>query len=217
VSEKNEKYNIYDSLILTRLSKIYDLAGRFYLARGDKEKASHYSSLALDTLSRAIESSPGRVPLYLTRANIFLNLGESEQALADIETAKSLNPKMPEAYCQLAHFSFIFEKEDDFLSNFKICTETGGLSLMNWGEFISAVENHYIQNNNTTSLISVYESVLLANSQDADTLSKLALIYFETKNFVKAKETALKLLEIDRAYQRDVDLFLEQIENYQAE
>lgn len=216
-SEKNEQYNIYDSLILTRLSKIYDLAGRFYLTKGDQEKASHYSSLALDTLSRAIDSSPGRVPLYLTRANILLNLGESDQALADIEFAKNLNPKMPEPYCQLAHFSFIFEKEEAFLSFFKICTETGGLSLMNWGDFISAVENQYIQNNNIIALISVYESVLIANPQDADTLSKLALVYFETKDFVKAKEIALKLLEVDSLYQKDVDLFLDQIENYPTE
>jgi O-antigen ligase len=217
VSEKNEQYNIYDSLILTRLSKIYDLAGQFYLTKGNREKASHYSNLALDTLGRAIESSPGRVPLYLTRANIFLNLGEADKALADIEIAKNLNPKMPEPYCQLAHFSFIFEKEEDFLSNFKICTELGGLSLMNWGDFIKAIEIRYAQENNTTSLISVYESFLLANPQDTDIISKLALVYFEVKDFVKARETALKLIEIDQTYQKDVDLFLEKINNYQIE
>lgn len=58
-------YNQYDSLMLMRLSKVYDLAARFYYSvDGDSEKGSKYGNLALNALDRAIESSPERIFSY---------------------------------------------------------------------------------------------------------------------------------------------------------
>ena len=43
-------------------------------------------------------------------------------------------------------------------------------------------------------------------------LSALATVYFENGNYEKAKETALKISEINSTYKSDVDNFLKTIE-----
>ncbi len=211
-AEKNEKYNIYDSLFLSRLSRVYDLAGKFYFYKPDMEKSSYYSSLALSSIDRAIESSPGRVPLYLIKANLLLNFGEKEGALKEIEYARSLNEKMPEPYCQLAHFYFLDKNIDPFFENFKVCGDLKGFTLMSWGDFLSSVENYFVEKNDLNTLVSVYEIILSNSPDDINVLSKIASYYFQVGQFEKARESALHILEIDSNYLNDVNNFIDQID-----
>ncbi len=211
-AEKNVNYNIYDSLSLFRLARVYDTAGKFYARNGNQEKASELASLALDTLDRAIESSPGRVPLYLTKANLLLNFDDKEGAIASIEYAKSLNSNMPETYCQLAHFNFVIEDDEGFMENFQVCAERGGFSLVNWKDFLGSVESRYYNDGKLDLLANFYEIVLSAGIADVELLSKLALLYYEMGDFSSSKETALKILEIDESYRAEVEDFLERLE-----
>ncbi|MFA5644402.1 MAG: O-antigen ligase family protein [Patescibacteria group bacterium] len=212
LAEKNEEYNRYDNLTLYRLFKVYDVAGRFYFNNGDQDKGSYYSSLAFDTIDRAIESSPGRVPLYLNKSNVLLNFGKKEEAVEIIEYSKTLNPQMPEPYCQLSHFYFIFEDHEKFMENFRICGKLKGFRLMNWGDFLSSVEEYYYSKNDLDTLVEIYEIILESQkNKDVSILSKLALVLFDTGNLDKAEETARKILEIDEIYRDNVDSFLEKI------
>ncbi len=212
-AEDNESYNQYDSLSLTRLSRIYDLASRFYFTRGQEEKGSYYGNLAFDAIDRAIESSPGRVLLYLSKASLLVNFGEKEEAVAELEYAKSLNPKMPEAYCQLSHFYFIIKENDKFLDNFSDCEELNGFNLMNWGDFFSSVEAYYSEQKDYDNLISVFNIVLKSNQNDINIWSRLALTYFNNGQIEEARSSALKILDIDPSLKADVDSFLERIES----
>jgi O-antigen ligase/tetratricopeptide (TPR) repeat protein len=215
-AEKNVSYNIYDSLALFRLSRVYDIASKFYLNNGNQEKGSELGSLALDALDRSIESSPGRIPPYLTKANLLLNFGQRDEVVATIEYAKNLNPNMAEPYCQLAHFYFVIEDEDLFRENFKICAEIDGLSLINWKDFLISIENRYYTEGELDLLIEFYELIVSARLGDVEILSKLALIYYENNDFYNAKETAKKIINIDPNYQAEVDAFilqLDEIEN----
>ena len=215
VAEKNQSYNIYDSLSLFRLARVYDFAGRFYLSLGNQEKSSEFGSLALDTLDRSIENSPGRVPLYLTKANLLLNFDRKDEAISAIEYAKSLNANMPEAYCQSAHFYFLTDETEKFLGDLRVCAEKGGFSLINWKDFFESVESLYYSSDSLDSLIDFYEIVLTAEEDNIDILSKLALVYYEAGNLEKAKETALRISAIDSSHSADVNAFLERIEQGQ--
>lgn len=210
-AEKNENYNIYDNLTLTKLSKIYELAGRLYFSNNDSQNGSYYSSLALDALNRAIESSPGRLSLYLSRANLFLNFNQRDDAIKDMEYAKKLNPNVPDSYCQLAHFYFIIEDSDKFIENFKVCGELKGFSLMNWGNFIDSVEKYYSEKNDLNFLVNFYNIILNFQNKDIAILSKLALKYYELGDMDMAQKTALKILEIDNTHKEEVDSFIEKI------
>ena len=165
----------------------------------------------MNTLDRSIEGSPGRVPLYLVKSNLLLNFNQKEEAVEIIEYAKSLNPKMPEAYCQLSHFYFISGNPEMFVDNFRICAELGGFKLMNWREFLKAVEQHYYEKGDLEFLIEFFEIVLTFQIDDVDILSKLAVAYYESGDLEKAEDTARSILEIDSNYQKDVDLFLEKM------
>ena len=218
-AETNEDYNINDNLILTRLAKVYDLAGRFYFYQNNSEKGSYYSNLALNTLDRAIEVSPGRIPLYLTKANLLMNFGKNDEAISSIEYAKNLNTNMPEPYCQLANVYFILKDSNNFLSNLKACQEKGGFSLMDWNDFLTSVENYYYNNKDYKSLTSFYEIVLASQTDDdskVSLLSSLAMAYFEDKNLDMAETTALKIISINENYTDEVNAFLENIKEARA-
>lgn len=210
--EKNLSYNQYDSLTLMRLSKVYDFASRFAMqVENDSKKASDYGNLAVLFLDRSIESSPERIPLYLSRSNLLLNFAENDRALDDMKKALELNPKMPDAYCQMAHYYFLQKNHDIFLDNLKTCAEKNGLTLLNWTDFLAGIESRYYQDKEFAKLISVYEVLLPYQSEDASLISKMALIYYESGNLDMAEKTAKKLAEIDSSYQGEVDAFIEQI------
>jgi len=215
-AEANKAYNPNDNLILTRLAKVYDLTGRFYLYENNSEKGSYYSNLALNTLDRAIEVSPGRIPLYLTKANLLMNFGKNDETIATIEYAKNLNTDMPESYCQLANVYFIFKDFDNFLSNLKICQEKGGFSLMNWEDFLTSVENYYYSVKDYKNLASFYEIVINSQADDENKvslLSTLAMVYFEDGNWDMAETTALKITTINQSYANDVNTFLQTVKD----
>jgi len=210
--EKNLAYNQYDSLTLMRLSKIYDFSARFAIqVENDSQKGSEYANLAVLLLDRAIESSPGRVPLYLSRSNMLLNFAENDRALDDMKKALELNPKMPDAYCQMSHYYFLQEEHNIFIENLKSCAEKNGLTLLNWADFLAGIESRYYQDKEFAKLISVYEVLLPYQPNDASLVSKMALIYYESGNLEMAEKTAKKLAEIDSSYQGEVDAFIEQI------
>jgi tetratricopeptide (TPR) repeat protein len=211
-SERNVLYNQYDSLMLMRLSKVYDLAARFYYSvEGDSEKGSEYGNLALNALDRAIESSPERIPLYLTRSNMYLNFNEIDKALADMKKAQELNPRMPDSYCQMAHLYFIEKDHSKFIENFSACGERKGFSLLNWSDFLNGIESKYYQNKEYDKLIETYNTILKYQVDDINILSKMALIYYESGNNDMAEKTAKRLVEIDPSYQSEVDAFIEKI------
>jgi O-antigen ligase/tetratricopeptide (TPR) repeat protein len=210
-AEKNESYNIYSNLSLVRLSRVYEMAGKFYFKHGEEERASYYSSLALDTMKRAIDSSPGRVPLYLTKANFLINFNEREEALELIIKARDLNNKMPEAYCQLANFYFLESETDKVIENFRQCLDLGGLRLVRLDEFIEQFEARYFNNGDFMPIVEM-NKILLEKEESNDNiikrLSRIALLYVEMNDIDKAREYALKIIEVDKNYQDEVDSFL---------
>jgi O-antigen ligase len=215
VAEANEKYNPNDNLILTRLAKMYNLMGSFYFNQKDTEQGNYYSNMAFNTLDRAINVSPRRIPIYLTKAGLLMNFGNTEEAIKTIEYAKSLNSNISESYCQLANVYFVLKDDDKFLSELDSCGKKGGFSLMNWESFFNSVESYYYNNKDYEHLIKFYELLLSSQIPDdnkVSILSALATVYFENGNYEKAKETALRISEINSVYKSDVDNFLKTIE-----
>jgi O-antigen ligase len=215
VAEANEKYNLNDNLILVRLSKMYNLIGSFYFNQKDTEKGNYYSNMAFNTLDRAIYASPGRIPVYLTKAGLSMSFGNTEEAIKTIEYAKSLNSNISESYCQLANVYFVIKDDNKFLSELDSCGKKGGFSSMNWENFFSSVENYYYNNKDYEHLIKFYEVLLEAQIPEENKvaiLSALATVHFENENYEKAKETALKISEINSTYKSDVDNFLKTVE-----
>ena len=209
---KNLAYNQYDNMKLSQLSKVYLLASRFALEReGDSERAAEYNALALHFLDRSIESSPERVPLYLNKVNLLLNSNREAEALEILEKAKALNPEMPDTFCQLAHYYFVRSEHAPFMENLASCAEKNGFKVLNWGNFLSAVESQYYQEKDFPKLIEFYELILPYHRDDARLHSNLTLAYYENGDLAAAEEMAEKLAELDPAYKEEAEGFINHI------
>ncbi len=57
---------------------------------------------AFDDLQQAIESTPPYLPAYTTRADLYLSLGETAQAISDLEAARVLAPREPSVLAMLS-------------------------------------------------------------------------------------------------------------------
>lgn len=212
-ADSNLNFNLNDSLMLFRAAKVYEMAGRFYASGEDNEQAIKYNSIALKMIDLSIDSSPQRVPLYSFKASILLNFGKNEEAIETLEYAQKINPNMPDAFCQAANLNFTFDNIEKFHKDFKPCVDNRGLELMNFDSFVSDFGEKLLIKEDFESIIKIYDVILEKYPQKIDWLSKAALAYYEAGDFVKARNSALKILELDKNYQDDVEFFLEELDN----
>lgn len=211
-ADSNLSYNVNDSLMLFRAAKIYEMAGRFYAKKGDNEKASQYNSIALKMIDLSIDSSPQRVPLYSFKSSILLNFGKDQEAVDTLNYAKSINQKMPDAFCQVANLHFLNNDFDNFLIDFESCVNNRGLDLMNFDSFISSFEEKLLEEKRFDSIIKMYDIVLKKYPDSIDWLSRGGLAYYLAGDFSKARDCAHRILELDGSYKEDVEIFLEQLD-----
>jgi hypothetical protein len=99
-AEDNIDYNRSDSLFWLRLAQTYNYAAR--LSYEDKNIFNEYANQAYHAINKSIELSPGRVPLYSTKAQILLTLNRVDEATQTLEYALSLNNQYEEIQCNLA-------------------------------------------------------------------------------------------------------------------
>jgi O-antigen ligase len=215
-ANSNLNYNVNDSLMLFRAAKVYEMAGRFYAKKGDNELAVNNNSLALKMVDLAIEASPERVPLYSFKSSILLNFGKDQEAIDTLNYAKSINPKMPDAFCQVANLYFLEDDIDNFLLDFEVCVDNRGFDLMNFDSFITRFEEKLLEDKKYEAVIKMYDVVLEKYPNDIDWLSRGGLAYYVAGDFSKARACAGKILELDESYQEDVDVFLEQLDAEEA-
>jgi len=212
-ANSNLNYNVNDSLMLFRAAKIYEMAGRFYAKKGDNELAVENNSLALKMVDLAIEASPERVPLYSFKSSILLNFGKDQEAIDTLNYAKSINTRMPDAFCQAANLYFLEDDINNFLLDLKACTDNRGFDLMNFDSFITRFEEKLLEDKKHEAVIGMYDVILEKYPDNIDWLSRGGLAYYVAGDFSKARACAEKILELNESYQEDVDVFLEQLDN----
>ena len=140
LAEKNASYNPYDNLMQVQLAQVLDNTARFY-GNDNLEVANQYSARAMQAIEYAIEASPGRAPVYLSKAQMQLVRGENEEAIETVEYAISLNPEYYQGYCRLAQFYMILEEKEKMYDVVEQCVDLGGSGTINSGQFlISAIE-----------------------------------------------------------------------------
>lgn len=208
-ANSNLNYNINDSLMLFRAAKIYEMAGRFYAKKGNNEMAVENNSLALKMLDLSIEASPQRVPLYSFKSSILLNFGKDQEAIETLNYAKEINPKMPDAFCQVTNLYFLEDDFDNFILNFNTCADNRGFELMDFESFVSRFEEKLLTDEQFDVVVKMYDIILSKYPEDIDWLSRGGMTYYLAGDFSKARFCAEKILELDKSYKDDVESFLE--------
>lgn len=209
MAEKNIAYNSNDSLMQMQFAKILDIASRFN--SDNQGKFYFYSDRALEAIDKSIEASPGRIPIYFHKAQIYATRGENDKAIETLKYAVSLNEKYYDSYCNLAKFYFYFKDEENGFINMDKCLDLGGEDLLAPADYVSSLIGHYGQKEDWPRTIPLYERLANLSQNDAQVWVDLAKLYVQTNNIEKAIKAAKKSAEIDSSLRFDVDIFIKEI------
>lgn len=202
LAEKNVAYNSADSLMQMQLAQILDTAARYNYR--DLTRFNYYSRQAIEAIDRSIESSPRRVPVYLSKAQILLSRGEKESAIETMNYAISLNPNYYEGYCRLAQAYMLLEEEDEIGDSLDRCLDQGGLERINSSRFLKMSVSYYIAQKKYDRAIALSEYLLQSFQQDAEIWFSLAKAYALLGNWERAQLAGQVTLRLGSDYDKEL-------------
>ncbi|MCK4554098.1 O-antigen ligase family protein, partial [Candidatus Parcubacteria bacterium] len=140
--KKNIQYNPQDSLIQTELAQILNITAQFN--KDNSEKFYFYSDQAMETIDKAINASPKRIPIYYSKAQIYAIRGENDKAIETLEYAAGLNEKYYDSFCNLARYHFIAKNKDRGFEAMDKCLDLGGVGLLSPEDYVTNLINYYV-------------------------------------------------------------------------
>ncbi len=194
LAQKNVSYNPDKSLRQMQLAQILDTASRYYYK--DLKKFNYYSAPAMQAINRSIELSPGRIPVYLLKAQMQLVRGEKKEAIETIKYAISLNPRYAQSYCRLAQFYMFLKDDKQMAPALDTCVDLNGLHSINSRVLLNNSLYHYLQGADYRRALKVAQRLAVVNSKNGDiwlNLAQLYLISGDRENAKLAKNRAISL------------------------
>ena len=208
LAQKNTEFNPYDSLMQMQLSQVADVAARFY-GNDNLEKANFYSGLAMQAIEYAIESSPGRAPVYLVKAQMLLTRGENEEALETVKYAISLNDKYYEGYCRLAQFYMYLQTEDGLKEALNNCLDLNGVSSINSPQFITSAITYLVDAEDFERAVELALRLTVIYPNDAEVFLNTAKIYLIIGENDLSAEYLRQAYALDPKVADDWEMFLD--------
>jgi O-antigen ligase len=174
-----------------------------YLATGDKEKLD----LAEKTIQKSIELSPTNQQGYWYMTEVRSAQGNRQGSYDMFQKAIDLEPRLGLSHWYLAmdyKASKLYEKS---LGKIIDAEEAGYQWKANLTDLKKGAEVYQILENDL-SLVSIYEEGIKNFPEDPDLWAGLATSYANVGEFDKARETIMKVKELDPTSSDKVDKFL---------
>lgn len=200
---KNLAYNPQDSLFLLQLAQLYDVGARIFYE--DKEKSAHYSGLALEYAEKAIAATPGRIPVYFSKAQTLLVQGKMDEAIAVTEYAANLNPDYPNSYCRLGQMYAMTEREDEALVAFGKCIDGGAVSQLGVANSMLATAAFLAEKGDYQRAIVIVERIIENGDAKPETWLGLAQLYLLTGDQDGAEQAAGQAVLLDPSIKEQVE------------
>ena len=194
LAEANAEYNPEDSLNQMILAQILNTTASYN--SDNPEKFSYYSNRALEAINKSIEASPGRVPIYFQKAQVYITRGDKNNAIETLKYAASLNEKYYDSTCHLAKVLFFYKEEEEGYKYMDQCIDLGGTELLD-ANICKSLINHYIELEDWPKVIKLYERLTRAEKKEVKHWINLAKLYAQTGEKEKAREAAEKAMELD--------------------
>lgn len=205
----NVNYNPVDTLRNLQLARVYEAAARHF--SDDEERQNYYYNLAQETIQVAINSSPGRAPLYLSRAQIYLIKGETQSAKDEINQAISLNKDYPDGYCQLSQIEFALEDNERALEYLKDCLLKGGVNLLSMQNLIIFAIEHFQEEGDYQAVVYLLERLAYLRPEDPNIFVALARFNLEIGLIDRAIAAAQAAVSVDPSLEQYMLEFIEDI------
>ncbi|MFA6307054.1 MAG: O-antigen ligase family protein [Patescibacteria group bacterium] len=209
LAEANVALNPADSMMQMQLAQTLSTAAFIY--QDDKSKLNFYSDRAFKAIDESIKSSPGRVTIYFSKAQMYIIRNDKDKAIETLKYAISLNEKYPESYCYLAKVGIYFKEEAVGYEALDKCLDLGGAGYLSPVDFIKAALNHYMEKKDEPRLMVLYERWTGLEPANAQAWVNLSLFYAQAGKKDKAISAAEKAGELDPSLRPAAEEFIRKL------
>ncbi len=210
LAELNNAYNRNDSLDQMVLAQLLNVAASFY--RDDQEKFEFYSGRALDAINASIAASPGRVPVYFQKAQVYLTKGDSASAIDTLRQATTLSDTYYDSFCYLGRTLLFYKQNDEGWKNIDKCVDLNGAKVLNDANQIKIYINHYLDSQDYERVKKLYVALTSMETKNYENWIKLAKLYADTGEKEQAIAAVNQAIAINPAIEKYAQDFLKQLE-----
>jgi tetratricopeptide (TPR) repeat protein len=210
LAETNVKYNESDSLNQMLLAQVLNTAASYN--RDDPVKFAHYTERALKAIEDSIKASPGRVPIYFQKAQVYITRGEQDKAIETLKYAYDMYPPYYDSACYLGRTYLFYQNEAEGYAYIDKCIDLGGRSLLSPVSYVKVLINHYVTAADWPRAIALYERLLELEPNEVDNWIKAAKLFAENGLKDKAVQAANKAVEINPGYKPYADEFINSLQ-----
>lgn len=194
LAKANVEYNKGDSLNQMILAQLYNVAAAN--VKDNQEKFAYYSEQALSAINASIDASPGRIPIYFQKSQVYLTRGDKDNAIKTLREATELSDTYYDSFCHLGR-TLLYFKDESGWEAVSQCIDKGGINILNDVNLIKTYINYYVEAGDWERTLKLYEGLVRSNPEDVENLIKLAKLYDQLGDIEKAKETAEKAIEVN--------------------
>jgi O-antigen ligase len=211
VEDQKEIYSILQKVIKERpfyLRAYTSLGSTATKIINESEEKDELMSEAIASYHKVSEISPYRYFSYKNLSLLYLYSGDFEKAKENAE--KCLTLKKDEEECLFTQGVSLFALEEETASlALKECNEKGYDTVKR----LESMLNYHIKDDQSETIILFYLLLIEENPDNSQYYSSLAAAYKNIKDYEKAKEYALKALEVEPRAVNSVNDFLNSLPN----
>lgn len=195
LAKANVDYNPQDSMNQMILAQLYNTASNY--AKDDREKFAYYSNQALEAINASIAASPGRVPIYFQKAQIYITRGEEEKAVNTLKEAIALHPGYYDSSCHLAKTLSYYNREDEAKEYYDACIDLGGANILQPMAVVGQLINRYLEEEDYDKVIELYKQATNLEKNNVKHWISLAQLYQQQGQTEKARQAAEQAMDLD--------------------
>ncbi len=186
-------------------SKFYINLAKLY--QSARSISPNFLDQSINLLEQTLKYSPNRIDIYYALAQAYFYQDDIVSAENVLKEALKLNIRPSEVYLNLAEIQFRKGKPTDAFESLAIAEEQFNRkpNFEKWEKFAQIL----VSRGRWSDVLKVFFEIDKLRPNDVNTYSNIALTYKNMGNTAKAREYALKILEIDPSMKETVEAFLE--------
>ena len=218
VLKESEKYDINQlARYMSVVSETYKKAivdtnnySKFYINLAKLYQSArvinpNFIDQSIDLLNQAQKYSPNRIDIYYALAQAYFYKDDIVLAESTLKEALKLNVRQGDVYSSLAKIQFKKGEPEDAFNSLDMAEQFDKrISFEQWEKFAQIL----VARERWPDVLKVFFEIDKLKPNDVSIYSNIALTYKKMGNKVKAREYALKILEIDPQTKEMVEAFL---------
>ena len=172
----------------------------------DPAKKQDLLAEAESYFEKANQLSPNHQEIFVERAKMYLVAGDYQKMKEDLEKCVALDESLGECYWYLSLSELYTNDFDNAQKNMDLA-QKNGFNIRSVST-LTQLLNAYITAKNYNGVIAIYQKLIELGPDVAQYHSSLAFVYKEIGDYRRARQEALKFLDLMPESKDEVDAFL---------